>query len=317
MNAKKMSLVLGAIALCAGLALVTTARAGDGPAGFGINLSLHTPIFRVGTDAALFEQPRYQEQGILYVRQDTGSWQVFRGPTYAKIVETNPTLKENPELDTLSQRVKTDLDNKVQVTTLEPGYRIWINAPSLSLLRTSDSDTTRLYVKNAKGEYVYLGKDLGDIIQQNPDLKDMTGMSELQSMAKDLDEFDIHAPAASRSTSTPPPAGTNPPSGTHPTDTMGGSSVLEVDVGVTNDQAVLHAWSDKDGQWDEQRFEAKDLPALRQKLSSEAPDLAKSIGLEGGSESGMPSESPPSNPTGGTGTGTGQHPSGSGSDYGK
>ena len=97
-----------------GLALVgashpAAAEEGDASSLFGFDLGIDTPIVRFGTNAALFERPRYGGESRLFVRDDQNRWRVYRGPGYTEIVEKNPALRTNAGVQVLGQRIGADV----------------------------------------------------------------------------------------------------------------------------------------------------------------------------------------------------------------
>jgi len=233
------------------------AEENDRPSLFGIDFGIDTPIFRVGTDVALFERPRYGGDARLIVRDDGRRWRVYRGPGYTEIVKRHPALRTHAGVQVLGQRVGADVKiGTVESSRIVPGATTYVQVPRFTYVVDGNDSLARLYVQEGDAEYVYVGSDLNAIVTTHPQIRKVDGFTTLETRVAAVQPV-YFTRAEITSNATP----------------------YQVEYWYMPDQVVIRTWSYQDGAWKPAEYRGATLAEARASLQAADATLASQLDL--------------------------------------
>jgi hypothetical protein len=233
------------------------AEENDAPSLFGIDLGIDTPIFRVGTDVALFERPRYGGDSRLIVRDDGRRWRVYRGPGYTEIVKKHPALRTHAGLEVLGQRVGADVKvGSVESRRIVPGATTYVQVPRFTYVVDGNDSLARLYVQEGDAEYVYVGSDLNTIVTTHPQVRKVDGFATLEKRVAVVQP--VHFTRVEASPNAVP---------------------YQVEYWYMPDQVVIRTWQYQDGSWSSAEYRGATLAEARASLQAADATLASQLEL--------------------------------------
>lgn len=253
--------IFGALLLAVAGGVTQLASAEDDDSLFGIDLGIDTPLFRIGTDAALFERPRYGGDSRLFVRDpdQDGRYYVYRGPTYQQIVETHPDLGAHAGIEVLGQRIGADVGvgSEAEVKTLRTSGAMYVQTPSMTYEHPANATKARLYVKEDGREYVYVGRNFNTILERYPAVRENESFALLKNRV-----------AAARPVRLEIPEDADP------------RPVYQVEYWYMPEDVVIRTWKWSDGSWQKAEYRGADLSSAYESLRVKDPTLGDFIHID-------------------------------------